>query len=119
MVDFDGNLRRAYVPLHSHFTTLIHSIRAMHRRPRRNRASRAIRDLSQENQVTANDLIFPLFLLEGKNQMTEVASMPGIHRLGIEPMLKEIEECMNLGIQAFDIFPVRAAESHLRLNMAS
>ena len=106
MAHFNGNLWCGYVPLRPHIATIIHSIRAMQRRPRRNRASRALRDLSQENQVTANDLIFPLFLLEGKNQITEVSSMPGIHRLGIEPMLKEIEECMNLGIQAFDIFPV-------------
>ncbi|WP_421874767.1 porphobilinogen synthase [Marinoscillum sp.] len=83
----------------------------MERRPRRNRASKAIRDLSQETLVTANDLIFPLFLLEGTNQKTEVASMPGIFRLSLDLMLKEIEECMKLGIQAFDIFPV-VEESH-------
>lgn len=83
----------------------------MERRPRRNRASKAIRDLSQETLVTANDLIFPLFLLEGTNQKSEVASMPGIFRLSLDLMLKEIEECMKLGIQAFDIFPV-VEESH-------
>ena len=78
----------------------------MQRRPRRNRSGKAIRDLSQETIVTANDLIFPLFLLEGKNQKTEVSSMPGIYRLSLDLMLKEIESCMKLGIQAFDIFPV-------------
>jgi len=78
----------------------------MERRPRRNRASQAIRDLSQETFVTANDLILPLFLLDGKNQKTEVASMPGIFRLSIDLMLKEIEECLKLGIKGFDVFPV-------------
>lgn len=76
------------------------------RRPRRNRASKAIRDISQETTVTTNDLIFPLFLLEGKNQKSEVASMPGIFRLSTDLLLKEIEQCMKLGIKAFDIFPV-------------
>lgn len=78
----------------------------MHIRPRRNRASAAIRDLVQETNVTTNDLLFPLFLLEDKNKKAEVKSMPGIHRYGLNLMLKEIEECLKLGIKAFDIFPV-------------
>lgn len=75
-------------------------------RPRRNRKSAAIRDLVEETRVSTNDLIFPLFLLEGEHDAIEVESMPGIHRLGIEKMLKEIESCLKLGIKAFDIFPV-------------
>lgn len=78
----------------------------MQRRPRRNRSSQAIRDLSQETFVTGNDLIFPLFLLEGTNQKSEVSSMPGIYRLSLDLMLPEIEECLKLGIKGFDIFPV-------------
>lgn len=76
------------------------------RRPRRNRASQAIRDLSQEHTVTTNDLIFPMFLLEGNNQKSEVASMPGIFRLSKDLLLKEVEACLKLGIKGFDIFPV-------------
>lgn len=75
-------------------------------RPRRNRASAAIRDLVQETQISTNDLLFPLFLLEDKNAKTEVSSMPGIYRLGLNVILKEVEECLELGIKAFDIFPV-------------
>ncbi|MEQ9305899.1 MAG: porphobilinogen synthase, partial [Marinoscillum sp.] len=78
----------------------------MQRRPRRNRSSQAIRDLSQETFVTGNDLIFPLFLLEGTNQKSEVSSMPGIYRLSLDLMLPEIEECLKLGIKGFDVFPV-------------
>jgi porphobilinogen synthase len=74
-------------------------------RPRRNRKSAAVRDLVQENSLTVNDLIFPLFLIEGKNKKTEVHSMPGIYRRSQDLLLKEIEACMNLGIKAFDIFP--------------
>ncbi len=74
-------------------------------RPRRNRKSAAIRNLVQENALSVNDFIFPLFLIDGKNKKTEVSSMPGIYRLSLDLMLKEIETCMNLGICAFDIFP--------------
>jgi porphobilinogen synthase len=80
------------------------------RRPRRNRKSEAIRAMVEETTVTPNDLIFPLFLLDGKNQKTEVASMPGIFRLSTDLMLKEVESCLKLGIRAFDIFP--AVEDH-------
>ena len=75
------------------------------RRPRRNRKSDTIRSMVEETSVTTNDFIFPLFLLDGSSQKVEVNSMPGIFRLSADLMLKEIEECMNLGIRAFDIFP--------------
>jgi porphobilinogen synthase len=76
------------------------------RRPRRNRASAAIRDLAQETTLTTNDFIFPLFLLEGKNKKSEVESMPGIFRLSEDLMLKEIEACLKMCIKGFDVFPV-------------
>ena len=75
-------------------------------RPRRNRKSQAIRDLVQETHVTTDDLVFPMFLLESPKGKIEVSSMPGINRLGLDLMLLEIEECLTLGIKAFDIFPV-------------
>lgn len=78
----------------------------MLKRPRRNRKSAAVRDLVQETTLTTNDLMYPLFLLEGQNKKVEVDSMPGIFRLSEDQMLKEVEECLNLGIKAFDIFPV-------------
>ena len=59
-----------------------------------------------ETVVSANDLILPLFLLEKPSSAIEIASMPGIYRLGVESMLNEIEECLKLGISSFDIFPV-------------
>jgi porphobilinogen synthase len=74
-------------------------------RPRRNRKSEGIRNLVRETQVTVNDLVLPLFLIDGKNEKSEVASMPGIFRRSQNLLLKEIEECMKLGIHAFDIFP--------------
>jgi porphobilinogen synthase len=74
-------------------------------RPRRNRKNEAIRTMLQENTVSVSNLIFPLFLLEEKNKRTEVKSMPGIYRLGSNLLLKEIEQCLKLGITTFDIFP--------------
>jgi porphobilinogen synthase len=75
------------------------------RRPRRNRKSDVIRNMLEETSVTTNDLIFPLFLIDGNNKKVEVASMPGIFRLSTDLMLKEIESCLKLGVKAFDVFP--------------
>lgn len=89
----------------------------INRRPRRNRKSESIRALVEETKVTTDDLIFPLFLIEGNNQKIEVGSMPGIFRLSTDLMLKEIEECLSLGIRAFDIFP--AVEDHHKDKIAT
>jgi porphobilinogen synthase len=78
----------------------------MNIRPRRNRKSEGVRRMVEETKVTTSDLIFPLFLLEDANASIEVDSMPGIYRLGLEKLLKEIEACMKLGVSAFDVFPV-------------
>lgn len=74
-------------------------------RPRRNRKSAAIRALVEETQVQTSDLIFPLFIIEGSNRKTEVKSMPGIYRHTPDLLLKEVENCIKLGIKSFDIFP--------------
>ncbi|MFN3999631.1 porphobilinogen synthase [Algoriphagus sp.] len=77
----------------------------MQRRPRRNRKSESIRNLVEETSLSVKDLIFPMFLVEGSNQKIEVNSMPGIFRFSQDLLLKEIEECMKLGITTFDVFP--------------
>ena len=74
-------------------------------RPRRNRKSAVIRDMVQETHISASNLIFPLFIIEGKNLKSEVASMPGIYRYTIDNLLREVEHCMELGLRAFDLFP--------------
>ncbi|WP_017257059.1 porphobilinogen synthase [Pedobacter arcticus] len=74
-------------------------------RPRRNRKSQVIRDMVQENHLQASNFIFPLFIVEGNQQKTEVASMPGIFRYSIDNLLHEVESCMELGLKAFDLFP--------------
>ncbi|OOG73316.1 porphobilinogen synthase [Algoriphagus sp. A40] len=77
----------------------------MQRRPRRNRKSESVRNLVEETSLSVKDLIFPLFLIDGARQKIEVKSMPGIFRFSQDLMLKEIEECMKLGISSFDVFP--------------
>lgn len=74
-------------------------------RPRRNRKNQAIRSMVQENSLTVDDFIFPLFLIEGKNKKSEVSSMPGIYRYTNDLLLKEIESCLKLGINSFALFP--------------
>jgi porphobilinogen synthase len=77
----------------------------MLQRPRRNRKSEVIRRMVQETHVSADNLIFPLFIIDGNNQQSEVASMPGIYRRSIDNLLREIESCLKLGLKAFDLFP--------------
>src|SRR6202012_5669148 len=74
-------------------------------RPRRNRKSEVIRQMVQETHVSAANLIFPLFIIDGENQKSEVASMPGIYRYSIDNLLREVESCLNLGLKSFDLFP--------------
>jgi len=73
------------------------------RRMRRDPFSRA---LMRENTVTASDLIYPVFVLDGENQRQQVASMPGVERVSIDLLLKVAEEAVHLGIPVLALFPV-------------
>jgi len=73
------------------------------RRMRRDPFSRA---LMRENAVTASDLIYPVFVLEGENQRQQVASMPGVERVSVDLLLKVAEEAVGLGIPMLALFPV-------------
>jgi porphobilinogen synthase len=73
------------------------------RRMRRDPFSRA---LMRENAVTASDLIYPVFILEGTNQREPVASMPGVERVSVDLLLAVAEECVALGIPVLALFPV-------------
>ncbi len=80
-------------------------------RPRRMRRDEFSRRLMRENVLTSNDLIYPVFVLDSKNQhgdnrVEEVASMPGVHRQTLDVLLKTAAECVELGIPALAIFPV-------------
>ncbi|NQZ21339.1 MAG: porphobilinogen synthase [Colwellia sp.] len=76
------------------------------RRMRRMRRDNFSRRLMSENQLTVNDLIYPVFVLEGENQREAIASMPGVERKSIDLLLEEAQELVDLGIPAIAIFPV-------------
>ncbi|PPC74315.1 porphobilinogen synthase [Pokkaliibacter plantistimulans] len=85
-------------------------------RMRRNRADDFSRRLVRENVLTTNDLIYPVFILEGDNQREPVASMPGVERMSIDLLVREAKELVSLGIPAMALFPVTPA--HLKSELA-
>ncbi len=74
-------------------------------RPRRNRKAEWARRLVRENVLTTNDLIWPLFLIDGTNQRASVASMPGVERLSIDQAVREAERAAKLTIPCLALFP--------------
>ncbi|MFM1682653.1 porphobilinogen synthase [Aeromonas salmonicida] len=81
------------------------------RRLRRVRKHDFSRRLVRENVLTANDLIYPVFVLEGENRREAVTSMPGVDRLSIDLLLAEAEELVALGVPAIALFPVTPLQS--------
>jgi porphobilinogen synthase len=77
----------------------------MLQRPRRNRKSEVIRKLVEETTLSKNDLIYPVFMVDGKNIKQEVKSMPGICRYSTDLLMEEVAECLELGINTFCLFP--------------
>ncbi|NOU01990.1 MAG: porphobilinogen synthase [Gallionella sp.] len=75
-------------------------------RMRRMRRDSFSRDLMRENVLTAHDFIYPIFVLEGKNKVEDVKSMPGVQRKTLDLLLKDAEQCMNLGVPMMALFPV-------------
>lgn len=79
-------------------------------RLRRMRANDFSRRLMRENQLSVNDLIYPMFVCEGQNERQSIGSMPGIERLSIDLLAKEVKLLASLGIPAIALFPVVGAE---------
>jgi porphobilinogen synthase len=75
-------------------------------RPRRMRRDDFSRRLMRENVLTANDFIYPVFVLDGENRSEAVGSMPGVQRQSIDLLLKTAAECVKYGIPALALFPV-------------
>jgi porphobilinogen synthase len=74
-------------------------------RPRRNRSTETIRQLVQETRLHTSQLVYPLFLVDGKKIKSEIKSMPGNFRWSLDLLLAEIEQCTKLGIHSFILFP--------------
>lgn len=79
-------------------------------RPRRLRYNPAIRRLVRETELTVNDLIYPLFIMEGENQKVAIPSMPDCYRYSLDLLLKEVVNAYNLGINAIALFPLIAED---------
>jgi porphobilinogen synthase len=78
----------------------------MFKRYRRLRINETLRDLVQENHVHVNDLIYPLFVVEGENIKKEVASMPGVFQMSIDKILEEVKELRELKIYSILLFGI-------------
>ncbi len=75
-------------------------------RPRRLRRDEFTRNLVREHRLSAHDLIYPVFVLDGQNRREAVASMPGVERLSLDLLLPVAHECVALGIPVMALFPV-------------
>ncbi|KQV91616.1 porphobilinogen synthase [Rhizobacter sp. Root1221] len=75
-------------------------------RPRRLRRDEFTRAMVREHRLHPNNLILPVFVLAGQNQVQDVASMPGVQRLSLDRLLPLAEECVSLGIPVMALFPV-------------
>src|SRR5258708_17853379 len=74
-------------------------------RPRRNRKAEWARRLVREHVLTTDDLIWPLFVVDGHNQRAGVASMPGVERLSVDQVVREAERAVKLNIPCIALFP--------------
>ena len=73
-------------------------------RPRRMRRNETFRALIRETTLSASQLIYPLFVMPGKNKREEIPSMPGVFRLSVDQLKKEAEECLQLGVHSVILF---------------
>ena len=95
-------------------------------RLRRMRRDSFSRQLMRGTRLSTDDLIYPVFVIEGRGKREPVPSMPGVERLSIDLLLKDAQECLKLGIPALALFPVipaakkslNAAEAHNRKGLA-
>lgn len=77
-------------------------------RPRRNRRTEALRALVRETRLAPGDLIWPAFVVEGEGTRESIEAMPGVERLGIDPLVQAAQEAAALGISGLALFPAIA-----------
>ena len=80
-------------------------------RMRRMRRDDFSRRLMRESHLSVDDLIYPMFVLEGEGQREAIPSMPGVERVSIDELLKEADELVALGVPAVALFPVTPDEA--------
>ena len=84
----------------------------MNQRPRRNRKTSSVREMVAETHLKKEDLIYPLFIIDGVNQKKSIHSMPNCYRWSLDLLLNEIESCGKLGLSNFVLFP--SVENNLK-----
>ncbi|MGB3363529.1 MAG: porphobilinogen synthase [Thermodesulfobacteriota bacterium] len=82
-------------------------------RPRRLRKNSNIRELVSETKLSVDDLIYPMFVMPGKNKRVAVKSMPGIYKQSIDNIIKEIREAKKLGIKAILLFGIPESKDEM------
>ncbi len=85
--------------------TQFQNVKTMQIRPRRNRVSPSIRGLVRETKLHVDDLILPLFLVEGEGINDQISSLPIAKRQSLDHILSEIKSCLNVGLRHFILFP--------------
>ena len=80
-------------------------------RMRRMRRDDFSRRLMREHRLSADDLIYPVFVLDGKGRTQSVASMPGVERMTVDELVREAEIVAKLGVPAMALFPVTPPEA--------
>lgn len=85
----------------------------IHIRPRRLRASEALRRMVRETTLSVNDLVYPLFVVHGSGIRDEIPSMPGQYRLSVDELTKEAEQVREFGIPAILLFGIPAVKDEL------
>ena len=78
----------------------------MFKRYRRLRLNESLRDIVRENNISVNDFIYPLFVVEGQGIKNEISSMPGVFQMSLDEILKECQEIINLGIKSIILFGI-------------
>ena len=89
----------------------------MLRRPRRNRKNPPVRGHQQETILALQNLIYPLFVVDGQQKQEPIPSMPGAYRYSVDTLLQEVEQALSLGLRTFILFP--AVEDQLKDETAS
>lgn len=101
-----GDLKEMIYNNDYHFGESSMSSQSLLKRPRRLRRTETLRSMVRETILTVDDLIYPVFVMEGEGEKVEISSMPGCYRFSLDLLLKEIAEVSQLGINAVAIFPV-------------
>lgn len=96
-----------------HLTSSVETDPALRVRPRRLRRTSALRALVRENELSVRDLIYPLFVVHGKNVRDEISSMPGVYHLSVDELAREIERISALGLSAVMLFGLPAIKDEI------